>query len=86
MVRTMKEYITVGKNIQKKENPVARLVQIACSYESKVYLEDDARKINAKSIMGMMAFKLNSGMKLAIIAEGSDEEQAVKEMEKYLIA
>jgi phosphotransferase system HPr (HPr) family protein len=80
----MKEYVTVGKNIQKKENPVAKLVQIACRYESKVYLEDDARKINAKSIMGMMAFKLNSGKELAIVAEGSDEEEAVKEMEQYL--
>lgn len=80
----MREYVTVGKNIQKKENPVAKLVQIACRYESKVYLEDDARKINAKSIMGMMAFKLNSGKELTIVAEGSDEEEAVKEMEQYL--
>jgi phosphotransferase system HPr (HPr) family protein len=80
----MKEYVTVGKNIQKKENPVAKLVQIACRYESKVYLEDDARKINAKSIMGMMAFKLNSGKELAIVAEGRDEEEAVREMEQYL--
>lgn len=80
----MREYITVGDSIQKKENPIAKLVQIACRYESKVYLEDEARKINAKSIMGMMAFKLNGGMQLAIIAEGSDEEQALKEMEQYL--
>lgn len=81
----MKEYVTVGNNIQKKENPIAKLVQIACRYESKVYLEDDARKINAKSIMGMMAFTLSSGKQLAIVAEGADEEEALKEMEQYLV-
>lgn len=81
----MKEYITIGNGIQKRENQIAELVQIACSYESKVYLEDEARKINAKSIMGMMAFKLNSGKELAIVAEGSDEEEAVKGMEQYLV-
>lgn len=81
----MKEYITIGSGIQKKENQIAELVQIACSYESKVYLEDDVRKINAKSIMGMMTFKFNSGKELAIVAEGSDEEEALKEMERYLV-
>lgn len=81
----MKEYVIVGNSIQKKENPIAKLVQIACRYESKVYLEDDAQKINAKSIMGMMAVKLNSGMELAIVTEGSDEVEALKEMEQYLV-
>ena len=81
----MKEYVTVGNNIQKKENPIAKLVQIACRYESKVYLEDDARKINAKSIMGMMAFTLSSGKQLAIVTEGADEEEDLKEMEQYLV-
>lgn len=80
----MKEYVTVGKGIQKKENPIAKLVQIACRYESKVYLEDDVHRINAKSIMGMMAFKLSSGMELAIVAEGSDEREALDEMEHFL--
>ena len=42
----MKEYITIGNGIQKRENQIAELVQIACRYESKVYLEDEARKIN----------------------------------------
>lgn len=80
----MKEYVIVGNGIQKQENPIAKLVQIACRYESKVYLEDEVRKVNAKSIMGMMAVKLNGGMELAIVTEGSDEKEALKEMEQYL--
>jgi len=81
----MKEYVTVGSGIQKKENPIAKLVQIACRYESKIYLEDEARKVNAKSIMGMMAVKLSGGMEVAIVTEGKDEKEALEEMEQYLI-
>lgn len=80
----MREYVVVGNGIQKRENPIAKLVQIACRYESKVYLEDEARKVNAKSIMGMMAVKLDGGMEIAIVTEGSDEKEALKEMEQYL--
>ena len=78
--------VIVSNVAEGHDNPIAELVQVACRFDSEITLENDNRRINAKSIMGMMAFKLNSGMKVAIIAEGSDEEQAVKEMESYLIA
>ena len=34
--------------------PIAELVQVASKYESKIYLETDTKRVNAKSIMGMM--------------------------------
>ena len=64
--------------------PVAVTVQIASRYDSRIYLISDSKKINAKSIMGMMSLGFSNGDELIIEAEGSDEEAAVAEIAKYL--
>lgn len=64
--------------------PVAMLVQIASRYDCTVYLEGGGRKVNAKSIMGMMTLGLNQGEEVTVIADGSDEAAAVENVEKYL--
>lgn len=64
--------------------PVAQLVQEASKYESKIYMGSEDKKVNAKSIMGMMTLVLNNGEELIITAEGDDEELAVDNIEKFL--
>jgi catabolite repression HPr-like protein len=64
--------------------PVAVLVQIASQHESSVYIESKAKKVNAKSIMGMMSLGLDSGEEVTVIADGKDEDEAVENIEKYL--
>ena len=64
--------------------PVAELVQLASKYDSTVHIEAQSRKVNAKSIMGMMTLNLNSGEKIDVIADGKDEEAVVADMESYL--
>lgn len=66
--------------------PVAMLVQVASQFESTVYINSENRKVNAKSIMGMMSMGLESGAEVTVIAEGSDEEAAVAEIENFLSA
>ncbi len=66
--------------------PVAMLVQVASQFESTVYINSENRKVNAKSIMGMMSMGLESGAEVTVIAEGNDEEAAVAEIEKFLSA
>ncbi len=66
--------------------PVAMLVQVASQFESTVYLNSENRKVNAKSIMGMMSMGLESGAEVTVIAEGNDEQAAVAEIEKFLSA
>ena len=76
----------VVSNIAKgHNNPVAELVQVACRFESEIILENNNRRINAKSIMGIMAFNPSEGMTVNIVATGSDEEDAIVAMEKFLI-
>ena len=65
--------------------PVAVLVQVASEHECTVYIESEGRKVNAKSIMGMMSLGLDSGETITVIADGQDEKQAVKDIEEYLL-
>ena len=65
--------------------PVAVLVQVASKQDCTVYIEAEGRKVNAKSIMGMMSLGLDSGEKVTVIADGADEQQAVEDIEAYLL-
>lgn len=65
--------------------PVAELVQLASKYESSVHIEAQSKKVNAKSIMGMMTLNLTSGEEVTLIADGSDEKEAVSDMENFLM-
>lgn len=80
-----KKEIIVSNVSVKHDNPIAELVQVACQFDSNITLESENRKINAKSIMGIMAFNPSKGMSVNIIAEGNDEEEAVVAMEKFLV-
>lgn len=64
--------------------PVAMLVQVASQFESQIFVESGEKKVNAKSIMGMMTLGLDTGEKITVIAEGNDEEEAMTSIEKYL--
>lgn len=64
--------------------PVALLVQVASQYESSIYVECEEKKINAKSIMGMMSLALAAGEEITVTADGVDEEVAMENIEKYL--
>lgn len=64
--------------------PVAVLVQIASQHESTVYIETAGKRVNAKSIMGMMSLGLNIGEEVYVVADGKDEKEAISSIEKFL--
>ncbi len=64
--------------------PVAMLVQVASQYESSVYIESANKKVNAKSIMGMMGLGLDQGETVTVVADGDDESAAVEGIENFL--
>ena len=76
--------ITIRLENGLEARPVAMLVQVASQFDSTIYLEAAEKKVNAKSIMGMMSLGLDTGEKVTAIIEGSDEEAALEGIEKYL--
>ena len=67
-----------------EERPVAVLVQLASQFDSKIHLISGNKKINAKSIMGMMTLGLDAGEEITLSANGDDEEAAMSSIEQYL--
>lgn len=76
--------VTVCREDGLEARPIAMLVQKASQFTSTVHIEVGTKKVNAKSIMGMMSLSVCSGDELIVIAEGADEEAAANEIEAYL--
>lgn len=64
--------------------PVALLVQVASQYECSIYVESKNKRVNAKSIMGMMSMGISTGETVTVTADGPDEKAAIENIEKYL--
>ena len=62
---------------------IAELVQLAGNYESKIYIEAGDRKVNAKSIMGMMSLELPENGVIVVEADGEDEENVMQGIEEF---
>lgn len=76
--------ITINLPTGLEARPVALLVQVASKYESSIYIECENKKVNAKSIMGMMSLGLVTGEDVLVSAVGDDEAEALDSIEKYL--
>ena len=59
-------------------------VQKANEFESRIWLESDSRKMNAKSLLGIMSLSIVTGADVILSADGSDEEAAVNALEALL--
>ena len=64
--------------------PVALFVQVASQFDSSIYVEYENKKVNAKSIMGMMTLGLAAGERVTVQADGTDEAAAIARIEEYL--
>ncbi|WP_226682133.1 HPr family phosphocarrier protein [Sutcliffiella horikoshii] len=64
--------------------PAALFVQEANRFSSEVFLEKDGKKVNAKSIMGLMSLAISTGATITLIADGNDEEDAIAALAEYV--
>jgi catabolite repression HPr-like protein len=81
----MKKTVEVQMGAGMEARPIALMVQTANQFSSHIYLEMDQKRVNAKSIMGMMSLVLTNGATVTINAEGTDEVEAVNALERFLI-
>jgi phosphocarrier protein len=62
----------------------SRLVQVAAAYEAAVWLERDGRRVNAKSIMGVLMLAAPVGSTLTLECDGADEAAAADAIEQLV--
>ncbi|MDD3796623.1 MAG: HPr family phosphocarrier protein [Lachnospiraceae bacterium] len=63
---------------------IPHIVQTACAYKSAITFEVDEKRVNAKSIMGVMALASQDMLKLQVCADGTDEKEAVAAITELL--
>ena len=80
----IKKSMTIQLQSGLEARPVALLVQVASQHECSIYVEADNKKVNAKSIMGMMTMALKAGETMVVEANGADEAAAIEGIEKYI--
>lgn len=80
----IKDNVTIQISSGLETRPIAMLVQVASQYESSIYLESGTKKVNAKSIMGMMTLGLDNGENVIVTADGADEQEAIQNIRSYL--
>lgn len=77
--------IVIGLQHGIQARNATEFVQKASSFRSEINLIKDGRSVAAKSIMGIMALAIRKGEEITLIADGSDEHQAVIALENVLL-
>ncbi len=80
---TVKE-VTVQNQVGLHARPATYFIQKANEFKSSIWVEKDERKVNAKSLLGVLSLGIMGDTSIRIIASGSDEEQAVDELVKLV--
>ena len=60
-------------------------IQKANKFRASIWVEADDRKINAKSLLGVLSMGITTGTEITLVAEGADEEAAVKSLSAMLL-
>ena len=74
MTRELKITNTLGLNASNAHH----LVQKANMYKSSIWIETEDRRVNAKSLLGVISLGVKKDMNITLIAEGNDEKEALE--------
>ena len=70
--------VTVQNSVGLHARPATFFIQRANEFKSSIWVEKDERRVNAKSLLGVLSLGIVKGTTIKIVADGSDEEEAVK--------
>ena len=76
--------VTVQNQVGLHARPATFFIQKANEFKSSIWVENEERRVNAKSLLGVLSLGIMGGTQIRIKASGSDEEQAVEELVKLV--
>lgn len=74
----VREQVTISNKLGLHARASAKLTKLASSYGCEVWLERGARRVNAKSIMGVMMLAAGIGTAIVVETDGADEQEAME--------
>lgn len=84
MIRVVEKSVEVLLESGLQARPAAQFVQEANRFAADLFLEKEGKRINAKSIMGLMSLAITKGETITLIADGPDEEVALNELVSFI--
>ena len=69
--------VTVQNSVGLHARPATFFIQRANEFKSSIWVEKDERRVNAKSLLGVLSLGIVKGTKINIVADGSDQDEAV---------
>ena len=76
--------VTVNNEVGLHARPATYFIQKANEFKCGIWVEKDERRVNAKSLLGVLSLGIVGGTTIRIIADGADEEQAVSGLVKLV--
>ncbi len=70
--------VTITNTIGLHARPATFFIQKANSFKSSIWVEKEDRKVNAKSLLGVLSLGIAQGMTITLLADGSDEDEALQ--------
>ncbi|MBE6611701.1 MAG: HPr family phosphocarrier protein [Ruminococcaceae bacterium] len=69
--------VTIQNNVGLHARPATFFIQKANTFQSSIWVEKEDRRVNAKSLLGVLSLGITKGMTITLIADGSDEADAL---------
>ena len=76
--------VVIQNQVGLHARPATFFIQKANEFKSSIWVEKDERKVNAKSLLGVLSLGIMGGTQIRIIAGGTDEQEAVEALAKLV--
>lgn len=76
--------VTITNNIGLHARPATFFIQKANTFKSSIWVEKGDRRVNAKSLLGVLSMGIAKGMTITLIADGQDEDSALNELSELI--
>ncbi len=78
--------VTINNQVGLHARPATFFIQKANEFKSNIWIEKEDRKVNAKSLLGVLSLGIVKGTSVTLIADGSDEKDALNTLETLIVS
>lgn len=76
--------VLINNQVGLHARPATFFIQKANEFKSSIWIEKDDRRVNAKSLLGVLSLGIVKGTTITIIADGADQEEAIETLSKLI--
>ncbi len=76
--------VTVQNQVGLHARPATFFIQKSNEFKSSIWIEKDERRVNAKSLLGVLSLGITKGTEIKLVTDGVDEEEAINALEALI--